>query len=561
MSAEIVEESLTPLFELYLSGRDLKNMDFFSKSDCFAVLYSVSAEGSMLELGRTEVIRDDLNPQWTKQFVVDYYFEEVQKFCVRVYDDDKEGESDLSAHDYIGETYFQLSQIAKAAINGISFPLSRGSSERGTLFVHGEEMDQAKEFLRLCISCQNLENKDGFFDKSDPYITAHRCKEDNSWSRVWKSITIDNDLNPEFPEVVLSVQKLANGDRDRPIKFEVYDEDRMNDDDYMGEFTATVNQLLEWSGLDSQVSLTDTTKSNKKVGKVTIGFAEIIRIPTMLDYIAGGCEIKLMVGVDYTGSNGEPSNPNSLHYIDPSGDGINEYEAGIDRVGRVLEQYDTDKKYPAFGFGGKFEGKVSHCYPLQNLVANEELGDECKGTEELLEIYRNTMSMVDLAGPTLLCPLLTEAMDRARESKEEYAQAMRSGDTSGVTLSYHVLLVLCDGQFQDIAQAVNMLVDASSLPLSVVIVGIGSDDFSDMIRLDGDYTTSTGEQREKRLQHSNGTFASRDIVQFVAMRSYGLVQSSRLARDVLKEIPKQCTDYFAAENIPPGTPSDEESKN
>ena len=261
-----------------------------------------------------------------------------------------------------------------------------------------------------------------------------------------------------------------------------------------------------------------------------------------------------MVGIDYTGSNLDPSNPSSLHYINPNGDGINEYEAAIDRVGRVLEQYDTDKQYPAFGFGGKFEGKVSHCYPLQNLVANGELSEECKGTDELLEIYKTTIGMIDLAGPTLMCPLLTEAINRATEAKESFAAGAAS-------LSYHVLLVLCDGQFQDLPQAINMLVGASDLPLSVVLIGIGQEDFSGMLRLDGDYVTSTGAHREKRLQHSNGTYASRDIVQFVSMRSYGLAQSSRLARDVLKELPKQCTDYFASQNIPPGTPSEDEHKN
>lgn len=40
---------------------------------------------------------------------------------------------------------------------------------------------------------------------------------------------------------------------------------------------------------------------------------------TFLDYIFGGCEISLQVAVDFTASNGEVSNQNSLHYMSPNG--------------------------------------------------------------------------------------------------------------------------------------------------------------------------------------------------------------------------------------------------
>jgi len=45
------------------------------------------------------------------------------------------------------------------------------------------------------------------------------------------------------------------------------------------------------------------------------------------------------VGVDFTGSNGDPRSPDSLHYISP--DGINEYLIAIWSVGSVVQDYDT----------------------------------------------------------------------------------------------------------------------------------------------------------------------------------------------------------------------------
>lgn len=39
-----------------------------------------------------------------------------------------------------------------------------------------------------------------------------------------------------------------------------------------------------------------------------------MRRPSFLDYVRGGCEISVMVAIDFTASNGAPSLPTSLHY-------------------------------------------------------------------------------------------------------------------------------------------------------------------------------------------------------------------------------------------------------
>jgi len=37
-------------------------------------------------------------------------------------------------------------------------------------------------------------------------------------------------------------------------------------------------------------------------------------------FLTGGCEISLIAAIDYTGSNGDPDLPSSLHYISPTGE-------------------------------------------------------------------------------------------------------------------------------------------------------------------------------------------------------------------------------------------------
>ena len=51
---------------------------------------------------------------------------------------------------------------------------------------------------------------------------------------------------------------------------------------------------------------------------------------------------------------------------------------------------------------------------------------------------------------------------------------------------YIICLILTDGIINDIQQTIDQIVRGSDLPLSIIIVGIGSADFEQMEALDGD---------------------------------------------------------------------------
>ena len=69
----------TSMVELSLSCNKLADMDTFSKSDPFAVLYlKDSRSGHWVYVDRTETIDNTLNPQWAKKFVLEFQFEKRQ---------------------------------------------------------------------------------------------------------------------------------------------------------------------------------------------------------------------------------------------------------------------------------------------------------------------------------------------------------------------------------------------------------------------------------------------------------------------------------------------------
>lgn len=85
----------------------------------------------------------------------------------------------------------------------------------------------------------------------------------------------------------------------------------------------------------------------------------------------------------------------------------------------------------------------------------------------------------------------------------------------------------------------------SKLPLSVLIVGVGDADFSDMRTLDGD---------EIRLEY-DGVKAERDIVQFVPLNEVINLSKREIAKELLDEIPTQLLEYMKSKNIEPNKPT------
>lgn len=98
---------LKQVLNLSFSLSGLPNLDTFSKTDAFIVLYQLKKQGNQTlkqQVGRTECIYDNLNPDFVTSIQVDYLFEESQTFLLQAWDmDDRSQENNLSAQEYIGE--------------------------------------------------------------------------------------------------------------------------------------------------------------------------------------------------------------------------------------------------------------------------------------------------------------------------------------------------------------------------------------------------------------------------------------------------------------------------
>jgi hypothetical protein len=62
------------------------------------------------QVGRTEQVKDNLNPNFAQSVTVDYHFEELQKLKFSVYDID-DPKSNLKKADFLGELESTLGQV------------------------------------------------------------------------------------------------------------------------------------------------------------------------------------------------------------------------------------------------------------------------------------------------------------------------------------------------------------------------------------------------------------------------------------------------------------------
>lgn len=245
-------------------------------------------------------------------------------------------------------------------------------------------------------------------------------------------------------------------------------------------------------------------------------------------------ELAFTVAIDFTASNGNPSMPDSLHYVDVTGRTLNQYAQAILAVGRVIEFYDNDKMFPLFGFGGKAPGGsvANHCFALNG----DEVHPEVAGVQGILNTYYRSLQLVQLSGPTIFSQIINRAADTAKQTRQNQNSQ-----------KYHVLLIITDGVINDMDNTIDSIISASGLPLSILIVGVGNADFSAMEVLDSD-----GKLLQSRT--TNRT-AARDIVQFVPLSEFkGPGMEHALARELLAEIPDQVLGYYQAQGIHPGAP-------
>ncbi|XVF85087.1 hypothetical protein PTKIN_Ptkin17bG0089900 [Pterospermum kingtungense] len=220
----------------------------------------------------------------------------------------------------------------------------------------------------------------------------------------------------------------------------------------------------------SQTSQRAHKSLERKYSRIADNYQTLDQVTAALAQ-AGLESSNLIVGIDFTKSNewtgARSFNRRSLHHI---GNGQNPYEQAISIIGQSLSAFDEDNLIPCYGFGdaSTHDQDVFSFYPEDRF---------CNGFEEVLELYREIVPQLRLAGPTSFAPIIEMAMSIVEQSGGQY----------------HVLLIIADGQVTRSVdtehgqlspqeqKTIEAIVRASAFPLSIVLVGVGDGPW-DMMR-------------------------------------------------------------------------------
>ena len=175
---------------------------------------------------------------------------------------------------------------------------------------------------------------------------------------------------------------------------------------------------------------------------------------TFLDYIEEGMQINLEIAIDFSKTN------NILHK--PMENRMNRYEEAIKYCGDIVAYYDSDQLFPAFGFGADNvpEKYNRMCFPI-NLNDDPNIAK----IDGVLEEYKNCLKKITLSEPSEFTPVIKHITGIIREEENEENNN-----------NYHILLLLTDGKYNDREKTIDAIVEASKLPMSIIIIGLEDSD-------------------------------------------------------------------------------------
>ncbi len=458
--------------------------------------YSINS--FFLERGETNFKTEERSSKeyditFEKLYICNYYFEKEQKMQIIIY---KEGTNPINI------------MTSLAAIVGYKHSeFKKKIDNKEILKIKAINLGKSKSFVNININIKN-DNPNSDYLTKKKFIFQIFSNNRKLYSS--ESITEDGKFEQiKIPSSLLSPQYTVNICNPKG-------------DEIKCSYVKTIDSLMCQTNAGN--NLQQKLPISKEISLSIYDNSILNENFTLFDLLSSGTYLSLSIGIDFTGSNGHPLDKDTLHC--KISEEPNDYEKVITSIGNLLSNYSYSKLYPVYGFGAILNSspyqEVSHCFNI-----NFENNPEIQSIDNVLRVYRACLDKLNFAGPTYFSPILNKVIDNIRQKNND--------------LEYNILMILTDGNIDDMKSTKDAIVEGSFLPLSVVIVGIGNADFSKMVELDGNDTP---------LVSSNGIKWLRDIVQFIHYNKYRNNERT-LIKEILEEIPRQIIECYKVFNYNP----------
>ena len=526
-------ETSTKEIQLIFCARKLENVDgIFDKSDPQATLYEQLPETRWAEVGKTELIQNDLNPNFSLPVILNYTPEKNQVVRVDINDLD-DGKPTL-----IGGLTTELKVILEAdQKEGFTAKLmNKKNKPTGLINIKYSIIEKFIPDYVFNVKAAKIENTE-WFSKSDPFLTfsrpmKHYAKENankipkNGWILVHRTNHFADNLNPDFEPFEFSSARFCYSDLDCLIKLQIWDYSKKGNHELISTGDFTLRQIV--SGKIKQIKTFNA--SGNAAGTIIV--ESLTKIQASLGSIVEtGIELDFVFGVDFSGSNGRRDDAHHRHRIveadGEAGDGektveMNVYQKLLKVFEDLLKSSHTGGRLEAYAFGCRSPSKGFFSpYELIPLGENQGVID---GYGAFLGSYNNSAGHLEPAGPTTFTGVLQKAIENAYKSRER-----------GATKKYNLVVYITDGCPVDEDEFIDALIEASTLPISVIFVGVGEANFGDLIAI---------AEAVEILEGSTGAKLARNMSKFCHYPEGGEEPGKALADVIERCFPTQVREYF-----------------
>jgi hypothetical protein len=357
---------------------------------------------------------------------------------------------DIKDYLVIGDTEISLGQIL---VNGtVSEHLRNGFSD---ISITVKQAARCRGVLSMIVAFVGMP-KNHWLLKNYPQLVICKRADAGEWKEVFGTEVIKRSETGQWAPISLPCRLICENDYSRQIRLLVRDSEPGRPPVSIGYLDISVQTLGTARNL--HLGLIPANQLAARAGSILIRAASLTERLTFYGHIQRGLRFCFACAIDFASGNRPASDTKSLHYLlfkHP-----NAYEKIMSAIGGVVEQYSNHRLCQAWGFGAKLNRQLSQTSPLVNETGSPKLA----GVFSLLNAYAAIIEKLQFDGPAELLP--------------SFNQALQGIQDQGEIKEYLVFLVMIHADPVDLSKFLEAVHAHQSSPVSVVIVGIGTNSFA-----------------------------------------------------------------------------------
>lgn len=361
--------------------------------------------------------------------------------------------------------------------------------------------------------------KDHWLMKNYPQLVISKQGPNGGWIPVFCSEVIKRSETGQWAPISLPCRLICDSDYSKSIRLAVQDAEPNHKVIHIGHVDIPVKVAGEARNL--RLGLIPSDPKMARAGSLIIRASILIERLTFYGQLEKGLRFNFCCAIDFSSNNRPQRDPKSYHYS--SHNQLTPYQILIKEIGELVEQYSDEQICYGWGFAARLNRQVCQTVPL----CDENGKSELHSVHDLLNSYMALFDKILFDKPILISPSTTCAINLVKGKKNPGC--------------YLVFLIMISEDPSDLSQFNDLLYENQYEPISVIIIGLGENDFS-----------KTKEAFKPGMPHYNSKREEfdRDFVTFLRFNDFGNENLAQMTSTALFSVPDQAIHWAEINTIP-----------